>query len=150
MAKNIPNFAQAVEGHTIYPNMIITQDGQLVRWTFTAEDQGMGEGRIRYPELQVYRINTNVFTLPESNKVVPTAYPNVYECVPDHPLSVKAGDYVTVLQPPEHTARLLLSFVGFAGPRGLPTNVRRKRAVWPLPGKEGNLPLITLEIISEF
>ena len=149
MAKNIPNFAQAVEGLTVYPKMIITQDGLLVRWTFTAEDQGMGEGRIQYPELQVFREKSLVFVLLGS-KAVRTAYPNVYECVIDPPQSVKAGDYIAVRQPPKHTARLLLSFVGFAGPPGVQINGKRKRALQQLPGKEGNLPLIALEIISEF
>ena len=128
--------------------MNITHDGLLVKWTFTAEDQGMQNGRHLYPNLQVYRGQSLVFTLHASGAVSST-YPNVYEYVPDPPLSVEAGDYIAVWQPPKDTARLLLSFVRFAGPQSLVLN-RTKRAIQQLPGREGNLPLVTLEIISEF
>ena len=108
----------------------------------------MQNGRHLYPNLQVYRGQSLVFTLHASG-AVSSAYPNVYEYVPDPPLSVEAGDYIAVWQPPKDTACLLLSFVRFAGPQSLVLN-RTKRAIQQLLGREGNLPLVTLEIISEF
>ena len=116
--------------------MNITQDGQLVKWTFTAEDQGPKVGKTQYPVLQIMRNAEIAFSLRGSQAVL-TDYPNVYEYIPDYPLSVEAGDYIAVLQPPEDTARILLSFVQY-----------------PVPGSELNVkkavvPLVSLEVAGQ-
>ena len=116
--------------------MNITQDGQLIKWTFTAEDQGPEVGRTQYPVLWVMRNAEIAFSLNGSQAVL-TDYPNVYEYIPDSPLSVEAGDYIAVLQPPEDTAHLLLSVVQC-----------------PVPGSELNVekavvPLVSLEVVGQ-
>ena len=115
--------------------MNITQDGQLVKWTFTAEDKGPENVKVEYPELWIMRNGEKKLSLPGSVAVL-TAYPNVYECVPDPPLSVKVGDYIGVWQPPEHTARLLLSFVQYHAPGSKAVTVREV------------VPLVSLEVIG--
>ena len=144
-AQFIPNFAEVYGEFMVFPHMNLSQDGQLVKWIFTAVDQGPGGGRTQYPDLQVYRGGSRFVTLSGSESA-PTGYPNVYEYTPDSPLPVEAGDFIAIEQPPEDSARLLLSFVWYAGPPGLTFDDRRKRQVQPFPGREGNLPLVTLEI----
>ena len=128
--------------------MNISRDGYIVKWTFTAVDQGQGD---KFPNLLIlHPLSEDIIRL-NGSQSIPTGYPNVYEYTPDSPLPVKAGDFIAIEQPPEDSARLLLSFVRYAGPEGgtVDDRTRVKRHVEPLPGKEGNLPLITLEVIGE-
>ena len=119
----------------MFPDMNITQDGQLVKWTFTAEDKGPKNMSVEYPELWIMRSGTKVFSLSASVAAL-TAYPNVYDCVPDSPQSVKAGDYIAVLQPPKHTAQLLLSFVQYHAPGSKAVTMKEV------------VPLVSLEVIG--
>lgn len=120
-ARYIPNFAagKEVKGMNIpFPHLNITQDGSLTRWTFTAEDLGEGNGRMKYPELLILASNSECDDMDcdavhhlHGSQSVSTIYPNVYEYSVDPPLPVKRGYYIAVLQPPEEDARMLLSFV---------------------------------------
>ena len=129
--------------------MNISRDGYIVKWTFTAVDQGQGD---EFPNLLVlHDLAENITHWLDGSQSAPTGYPNVYEYTPDSPLPVEAGDFIAIEQPPEDSARLLLSFVPYAGPEGEAVDDLRevKRHVEPLPGKEGSLPLITLEVIGK-
>ena len=122
-ARYIPNFAKVEDGYTYYPHLNITQDGYLVKWTFTAEDMGQGEGRTQYPQLLILAPDS-IHTSSKNERVpclnssqsVATEYLNVYEYTVDPPLPVKTGYFIAIYQPPRETARLLLSFVKRAKP----------------------------------
>ena len=117
-----------MENNTIlFPQLNIVQDGNLVKWTFTAEDLGEGEGRTDYPDLLILdpdngglyhdgmdSANGVVYHL-NSSQAVSTKYPNVYEYTVDPPVPVKAGYFIAIHQPPKETARMLLSFVKLTG-----------------------------------
>lgn len=108
----IPNFEMGGAA-ILYEYFTIRQNGSLVKWTFTAEDLGMG--KTEYPALKMYRqarlsAYSLVITLPGSN-AVPTLHSNVYEVIVDPPLSVCVGDIISLELPPISTARLLLTFV---------------------------------------
>ena len=129
--------------------MNISRDGYIVKWTFTAADQGQGD---EFPNLLVlHPPSENITHRLNGSQSAPTGYPNVYEYTPDPPLPVEAGDFIAIEQPPEDSARLLLSFVRYAGPEGesFYNRVRMKRYVEPLPGREGSLPLIALEVVGK-
>ena len=72
-----------------------------------------------------------------------TNYSNVYEYTPEKTMRVKTGDFIGIILPPI-SARLLLSFVRNSGPSG--DVVEIPGDVEPVSGREGDLPLITLEI----
>ena len=152
----IPNFAEVEDNTVLFPNMTLTHDGHLMTWIFTASDLGQDSGRNLYPQLQVYAFDalsgdySLQFTL-SADEAHQTSYANVYEVVVDPPQPVQAGFVVGLVQPPKPSGRLMLSFVTNAGPRpvSIPTGTRERRNVEPFPGREGALPLLTLEI-SEF
>ena len=52
-ARYIPNFAEVENNTILFPHLNTVQDGDLVKWTFTAEDLGEGEGRTDYPDLLI-------------------------------------------------------------------------------------------------
>ena len=146
-ALSIPNFAE-VENDVflLFSSLIITQDGYLVKWTFTAEDLGQEDGRTQFPGLII-----GAERIISGQDAVSTNYPNVYEYTATSSMPVEAGDIITVQLPPESSARMLLSFVRNAGPHGIAVGIgRRKRDIDPFSGREGNLPLITLEIRGRF
>ena len=129
--------------------MNISRDGYIVKWTFTAVAKYQGD---EFPNLLVLHPPSEDIThWLNGSQSAPTGYPNVYEYTPDSPLPVEAGDFIAIEQPPEDSARLLLSFVRYAGPEGgtVDDRTRVKRHVEPLPGKEGNLPLIALEVVGK-
>ena len=122
-----------VEGEEwTFPNLNISQDGHLVKWTFTAEELD-GEDRTDYPHLQIWRGSSLVDSF-SSSQSVPTGYPNVYEHVVEPPLPVKAGDYIGIVQPAENFTRLLISFVPFAG--------------YYLGASLPLVPLVTVEVVE--
>ena len=133
----------------LFEHLNITQDGYLTKWTFTAEDLGEGDGRTKYPELRITRLSfsyaQSVLTLNGSGAVL-TGYPNVYEFTlqTQNATQVQTGDFIAIQLPPISDTQLLLSFVGNGGPSGV--HVQRKKDVEPVSGKEGPLPLVTMEI----
>ena len=122
-ARYIPNFAEVEGEYMVFPHLNVSQDGYLVRWTFTAEDLGQGEWRTQYPQLYILASdfrhtssgNERVVCL-NSSQSVATEYLNVYEYTVDPPLPVETGYFIAIYQPPRETARLLLSFVKRAQP----------------------------------
>ena len=132
-AQFIPNFVE-VEGEVrTFPNLTISQDGHLVKWTFTAVELDQ-EDRTDYPDLQIWREGSLVVSVSSSHSA-PTGYPNVYEHILEPPLPVEAGDYIGIAQPAKDSARLLISFVPLTGQLGTSFN------------QEGNiLPLVSLEV----
>ena len=146
-ALSIPNFAEVENELLLFDSLIITQDGNLVKWTFTAEDLGQEDGRTQFPSLVI-----GADRLISGEDAVSTNYSNVYEYTATSSMPVKAGDMIIVQQPAESRARMFLSFVRNAGPPGIDFTIigRRKRDVDPVSGREGNLPLITLEIRGKF
>ena len=141
-ALHIPNFVEVEDDIILYPHMIISQDGYLVKWTFTAEDLGQGEGRTQYPQLQIIFENIGILHTLNGFDAVPTDYSNVYEVTLASPLPVQAGYNILLELPPITSARLLLSFVRNSGPPGL--SLLAKRDIQPVEGREGDLPLVTL------
>ena len=147
-AMYIPNFAVLEEGEIQFLHLRITQDGYLKKWTFTAEDLGEGNGRVGYPDLHIIRhmgAYVTAMTLHGSD-ADPTEYPNVYEYTKDA-MAFKAEDFIAIKLPPMNSTRLSLSFVRNSGPPGI--NLR-KRDVTPVSNREGDLPLVTLEISNDY
>ena len=140
----IPNFAE-VEGNAIilFQHLNITQDGYLVKWTFTAEDLGEGEGRTKYPGLHINDGNLISKITAQSGPFATSS--NVYEFLLAA-VQVQAGHFIALELPPISRARLLLSFVRNGGPPGERVSLRRRRDIEPLQGRGGDLPLVTLEI----
>ena len=120
-ARYIPNFAEVEDEYITFSHLNITQDGYLVKWIFTAEDLGQGEGRTQYPQLLIlapnssYKSSARVPCL-NSSQSVATEYLNVYEYTVDPPLPVETGYFIAIYQPPRETARMLLTFVKRAPP----------------------------------
>ena len=139
----IPNFVEVEDDLILFLHLNITQDGYLVKWIFTAEDLGQGEGRTQYPQLKIVRSDFVLQPLQGSDPV-PTDYSNVYEFTLASPMQVQAGYTITLQLPPITSARLLLSFVRNSGPPG--ERVLGKRDIQPVEGREGDLPLVTLDI----
>ena len=151
-ALSIPNFALLEEGEIQFLHLNITQDGYLKKWTFTAEDLGEGNGgsRTEYPDLRIIRPNlrfhVTAMTLHGSD-AIPTEFPNVYDYTNDT-MQFIAGDFIAIKLPPMNKARLSLSFVRNSGPNGIRIQLT-KRDVTPVSGREGDLPLVTLEISND-
>ena len=148
-ALHIPNFAVVENDLILFEHLNITHDGYLTKWIFTAENLGEGEERTKYPKLRIIRMeNENAVTVStlEGCDAVLTSYFNVYEHTIEIATKVQAGDSIGIVVPSISDARLLLSFVRNSGPSGI--NVR-KRDVEPVSGREGNLPLVTLEISND-
>ena len=154
-ARYIPNFAEVENNTILFPHLNIVQDGNLVKWTFTAEDLGEGEGRTDYPDLLILdpdngglhydgmdSANGVVYHL-NSGQAVSTKYPNVYEHAVHPPVPVKAGYFIAIHQPPKETARMLLSFVKLAGLGTIDLEMNHHTADYQLQ------PLVDLEISSE-
>ena len=145
-ALSIPNFAEVENEFLLFNSLIITQNGYLVKWTFTAEDLGQEDGRTQFPGLLIDNDR-----LISGEEAVSTNYSNVFEYTETTSMPVQAGDTIIVRQPPESSARMLLSSVRNAGPPGVAIPIgRRKRDIDPVSGREGNLPLITLDIRGKF
>ena len=68
----------------------------------------------------------------------------MYELTLENAIQVQTGDIIAIQLPPISNIRLLLSFVGNGGPSGV--HVQRKKDVEPVSGREGPLPLVTMEI----
>ena len=138
-ARFIPNFADVEDVFLPFPHMNITQDGYLVKWTFTAKDLGEDYGRTEYPDLYILRLPTGntdyieyeyedveswmmdhadgVIVYLNGSQSVSTNYPNVYEYTVELPMPVEAGDFIAIHQPLKNTARFLLSFVSCPVPK---------------------------------
>ena len=155
-ARYIPNFADGDEVKGMYipfPHLNIRQNGNLTKWTFTAEDLGERNGSMGYPDLLIVASNSKcedmdcdaVYRL-HGSQSVSTIYPNVYEYIVDPPLPVKTGYFIAIHQPPEEDARMLLSFVKRAreGEINLGENQTPPRG----PGYQYH-PLLHLEIASK-
>ena len=130
-------------GYILFEHLNITQDGYLTKWTFTAEDLGEGDG---YPNVSIIRPQeTFILTLQDA---VLTNYSNVYELTLQNAIQVQTGDFIAIQLPPISNIRLLLSFVGNGGPSStyIDVGLRRKKDVKPVSGREGPLPLVTMEI----
>ena len=133
-ARFIPNFAEVEDEFLPFPHMNITQDGNLMKWTFTAVDLGEDHGGTEYPELYILRLPTGdtdyneyeyegveswmmdhtdgvIIVYLNGSQSVSTNYPNVYEYNVEPPMPVQAGDFIAIHQPHDDNARLLLSFV---------------------------------------
>ena len=120
-------------GPIVYDHLTITQDGNLTKWTFTAED--LGTGRTGYPLLRIHIMITQDLVIINGSTAL-AIYPNVYEVTVDPPLPVEAGDFISLVLPSVTTARLLLTFI-LTGSPGVNLDT----------GEEiEGLPLITLEI----
>jgi hypothetical protein len=120
-ALHIPNFVEVEDDFIFFSHLNITQDGYLVKWIFTAEDLGQGEGKTQYPQLMILASNSSYKSsarIPclNSSQSVATEYLNVYEYTVDPPLPVETGYFIAIDQPPRETARMLLSFVKRAPP----------------------------------
>ena len=123
-ARYIPNFAEVEDEYITFSHLDITQDGYLVKWIFTAEDLGQGEGRTQYPQLMILAPNSMESSFKSytsdhclnSSQSVATKYLNVYEYTVDPPLPVETGYFIAIYQPPRETARMLLTFVKRAPP----------------------------------
>ena len=154
-ARYIPNFADGEEVKGLYipfPHLNITQDGNLTKWTFTAEDLGEGNGRMGYPDLLILASNStcddtdcDVVHHLNGSQSVSTIYPNVYEYIVDPPLPVKTGYFIAIYQPPEEDARMLLSFVKRARQREI--DLGKNQTPLRSPGYQYH-PLLHLEITS--
>ena len=146
-ALHIPNLAVVENAYVVFEHLNITQDGYLTKWIFTAEDLGEGDGRTQYPDLRIIRPYMESFLaaiiLQGSNAVL-NDYPNVYEYTLQNATQVQNGDFISIMLPPISNTRLLLSFVQNGGPSGI--HFRRKKDVAPVSGREGDLPLVTMEI----
>ena len=153
-ARYIPNFAEVENDTILFPYLRIVQDGNIVKWTFTAEDLGEGEGRTNYPDLLILdpdngglhydgmdSANGVVHHL-SGGQAVYTKYSNVYEYAVDPPAPVKAGYFIAIHQPPKGTARMLLSFVKLAGLGTIDLEMNHHTADYQLQ------PLVNLEIFS--
>ena len=155
-ARYIPNFADGDEVMGMYipfPHLNITQDGNITKWIFTAEDLGEGNGRMGYPDLLILASNYSkcddtgcdaVHRL-HGSQSVSTIYPNVYEYNVDPPLPVKTGYFIAIHQPPEQDARMSLSFVKRA--RQGEIDLGKNQTPLPSPGEQYH-PLLHLEITS--
>ena len=146
-ALHIPNFVKVEDTFITFLHLNITQNGSLVKWIFTAEDLGQGEGRTEYPQLFISQPPPQIqLQALQGSDPVPTNYSNVYEFTLSSPMPVQAGRHITLELPPITRARLLLSFVRNSGPPGVSIMVpMTKRDIQPFEGREGDLPLITLE-----
>ena len=135
----IPNQIQVEDDVIIYQHLNITQDGRVVKWTFAAEDQGVGW---KGPVMRIYRFeegqeNLFDFSSIQGSDAVATTYPNVYEITVDPPVAVYAGYFVGLELPPIDSVKLLLSFILNDSPPGV--------SIVNGDDVEG-LPLIILEI----
>ena len=120
-ARYIPNFVNVSDQTLHFQHMKITQDGYIVKWTFTAEKNHLTSNYswMEYPQLVILSSNYNPSITTDSDYVVystdssqanNTPYPNVYEVtIPSVPVSV--GDYIAVYQPDYNKAGMLLKFV---------------------------------------
>ena len=110
--EGVRNFMYMYEQQLIIPNMTFTRNGSVVRWTFAARYRASGT---QYPELQVWRENTNGTYMKVGNtsnmEPAQTAYLNVYEYVLDPPLQVLASDVLGIRQPSSGNSRLQLLFL---------------------------------------
>ena len=125
-ARYIPNFVNVSDQTLHFQHMKITQDGYIVKWTFTAEKKQStsNDSWVEYPQLVILSSNYNfnkTINCSDSDVVHCinisqgniTEYPNVYEViVPAVPVSV--GDYIAVYQPDYNKAGMLLKFVNIA------------------------------------
>ena len=122
----------------LYEHLTITQDGYLVKWTFTGVELGLGE---ECPKLRIYRNeieqSTPLEPPPQSSAAVSTLYPNVYNVTVAPPFPVRSGYLISLVLPSVTTARLLLTFILTGSPPGESLDTGEDI--------EG-LPLITLEI----
>ena len=121
-ARYIPSFAEITTDQS-FPDLKISEDGFVVKWTFTAQQS---KGRppplmTEYPQLIIFPSdfrgegvkscsNDKVHCL-NSSTAVPTEYPNVYESTVTPPVPVKVGDYIAVHNPPADRAAMILMFV---------------------------------------
>ena len=112
-ARYIPNFAADHDIETF--TMPLIQEGNITKWTFTAVENNMGT---EYPKLCILSPGTSgdnsvyddMHCL-DSSQAIATDYPNVYELSVDPPVPVRAGDYISIRQPPSNVAQMMISFV---------------------------------------
>ena len=117
-ARYIPNFAD-IRGNQSFPDLRITQDGVLMKWTFTA--QKSSTSRTEYPLLiilpsnfsknEVATCSSDGVRCLSSSAAMATEYPDVYEATVHPPVPVKAGDFIAIHQPPDKRATMKLKFV---------------------------------------
>ena len=130
------------KGQLLYEHLNITQDGYLVKWTFTGVELGLGEV---CPKLRIYRneieqlreLPRALDLPPQISAAVSTLYPNVYNVIVAPPFPVRTGDSIGLFLPVVTTARLSLTLLLTGSPPGM--NLDTGENI------EG-LPLITLEI----
>ena len=117
LARYIPNFAEITTNQS-FPDLKISEDGFVVKWTFTAQMLDPASGRRRggwrrddYPQLLIVSNSSDRVHCLNSSTAVPTEYPNVYESTVSPPVPVKVGDYIAVHNPPADRAAMRLMFV---------------------------------------
>ena len=110
-ARYIPSFPEITTNQS-FPDLKISEDGFVVKWTFTAQILDPAPGRRDgYPQLLIVSNSTDRVHRLNSSTAVPTEYPNVYESTVTPPVSVKVGDYIAVHNPPADRAAMILMFV---------------------------------------
>ena len=111
LARYIPSFAEITTNQS-FRDLKISEDGFVVKWTFTAQILDPAPGRRDgYPQLLIVSNSTDRVHRLNSSTAVPTEYPNVYESTVTPPVSVKVGDYIAVHNPPADRAAMILMFV---------------------------------------
>ena len=130
--------------------MNFKQDGILTDMTFAAVNLGSENGRNRFPILQVYRPDTHggyiIHYSISLSGATQTQDPHVYQLSVVPPRYIQAGSIVGFVQPPKSEAQFLLSFLRNAGPPAQSSCASENSIVIPFPGREGPLPLVSLEI----
>ena len=149
-ARLIPNFAEIENNTLIFQHMNFTQDGILTNLKFAAVEFGTGNGRNRFPKLQVYEPDAEEGYILRYNislaNATQTDHPHVYKLAVTPLRYIRAGSIVGFFQPPKSEAQFLLSYLRNAGPPAQSAYAMQSSTVEPYPGKEGPLPLVALEI----
>ena len=104
----------------IIPAIKFTCAGSISKWIFIAE-QNTGNGRNRYPEIQIWRPQLNsphIYDIVASVVISPqeTSQDNVYTHTITSPISYQAGDVLGLYHPPANTCAYKILSVHHGGP----------------------------------
>ena len=141
-ARYIPNFAENTTNQS-FPDLNITQDGFLVKWTFTGhETHPRPPWRKEYPQLIILpsdfrgggaiNCSDDRVRCLNSSTSAPTEYPNVYESTVDPRVPVNVGDYIAVHHPSNERAAMRLMFVRIPPVEPLTINSSEQLPLHPL------------------
>ena len=104
----------------VIPAIKFTCAGSISEWRFVAE-HNTGNGRNRYPEIQIWRLQQNsqhVYEIVHSVVVSPqgTGQEHVYTHTFSSPISYQAGDVLGLYHPPANMCAYKLLSVHHGGP----------------------------------